>query len=62
MIAASLAYLGRLDEARDHLSRVPFSPRSQNMPWTRPEDMALRIEGIRLAAGEMKSMRHVQVL
>ncbi|MBN9541352.1 MAG: winged helix-turn-helix domain-containing protein [Alphaproteobacteria bacterium] len=54
MIAASLAYLGRLDEARDHLSLVPFSPRFQNMPWTRPQDMALRIEGVRLAAGEPK--------
>jgi adenylate cyclase len=53
MIAASLAYLGRLEEARDHLSRVPFSPRFQNMPWTRPEDMALRVEGVRLAAGEL---------
>ena len=54
MIAASLAYLGRLDEARDHLSLVPFSPRFQNMPWTRPQDMALRLEGVRLAAGEPK--------
>jgi adenylate cyclase len=53
MIAASLAYLGRLDEARDHLSRVPLNPRFQSMPWTRPEDMALRVEGVRLAAGEL---------
>lgn len=52
MIAASLAYLGRLDEARDHLSRVTFSPRYQSMPWTRPQDMALRTEGVRLAGGE----------
>lgn len=51
MIAASLAYSGRLDEARHHLSLVSFSPRFQNMPWTRPKDMALRTEGIRLAAG-----------
>ena len=54
MIAAALAYLGRLDEARDHLSRVPFSPRFQNMPWTRAEDLALRVEGVRLAAGGRK--------
>jgi adenylate cyclase len=54
MIAASLAYLGRLEEARDHLSRMPFNPRFQNMPWTRPVDMALRVEGVRLAAGELK--------
>lgn len=50
MIAASLAYQGRLDEARAHLSLVPLSPRFENMPWTRPQDMALRIQGVRLAA------------
>jgi adenylate cyclase len=54
MIAAALAYLGRFHEARDHLSRVPFDSRFQNMPWTRPEDMALRVEGVRLAVAEMK--------
>ncbi len=53
-IAASLAHLGRLDEARDQLSRAHFQdPRYRQMPWTRPEDNALRIEGVRLAAGEM---------
>ena len=55
LIAASLAHLGRLDEARDVLSRVPIrDPRYQQPPWARPEDNALRIEGFRLAAGEMK--------
>jgi adenylate cyclase len=55
LIAASLAHLGRLDEARDQLSRANFQdPRYQQMPWMRPEDNALRVEGIRLAAGEMK--------
>jgi adenylate cyclase len=55
LIAASLAHLGRLDEARDVLSRVQVrDPRYQQMPWTRPEDNALRVEGVRLAAGEMK--------
>jgi adenylate cyclase len=55
LIAASLAHLGRLDEARDHLSRAHFlDPRYQQMPWMRPEDNALRVEGVRLAAGEMK--------
>ena len=55
LIAASLAHLGRLDEARDQLSRARFQdPRYQQMPWTRPEDNALRVEGLRLAAGEMK--------
>jgi adenylate cyclase len=57
-IAASLAYLGRLDEAREVLERVP--PQSaeqlqrwqQRPPWMRPEDYALRVKGVRLAAGE----------
>lgn len=53
--AASLAHLGRLDEARDQLSRAHFvDPRYRHMPWTRPEDNALRTEGVRLAAGETK--------
>ena len=52
LIAASLAYLGQLDEARDVLSRAPvLDPRYQQAPWLRPEDIALRVEGIRLAAG-----------
>ena len=56
-IAASLAYLGRLDEARDELERIPAqSPEQlqrwqQRLPWLRPEDYALRVEGVRLAAG-----------
>ncbi len=56
-IAASLAYLGRLDEARDALERIPAqSPEQlqrwqQRLPWLRPEDYALRVEGVRLAAG-----------
>jgi len=57
-VAASLAYLGQLDEAREALERVP--PQSaeqlqrwqQRPPWMRPEDYALRVEGVRLAAGE----------
>jgi adenylate cyclase len=57
-IAASLAHLGRLDEARDALERIPAqSPEQrqrwrQRLPWLRPEDNALRVEGIRLAAGK----------
>jgi adenylate cyclase len=57
-IAASLAYLGRLDEARDALERIPAqSPEQlqrwqQRLPWLRPEDYALRVEGVRLAAGK----------
>jgi adenylate cyclase len=56
LIAASLAHLGRLDEAHDVLSRVQVrDPRYlQNPPWNRPEDNALRVEGVRLAAGEIK--------
>jgi adenylate cyclase len=54
-IAMSLAYLGHLDEARDLLLRVQFlDPRFQQAPWLRPEDIALRNEGLRLAAGETK--------
>jgi adenylate cyclase len=57
-VAASLAYLGQLDEAHEALERVP--PQSaeqlqrwqQRPPWMRPEDYALRVEGVHLAAGE----------
>lgn len=58
LIASSLAYLGRLDEAREALERVPAQSREQiqryrqRMPWMRPEDYALRAEGVRLAAGD----------
>jgi adenylate cyclase len=59
-IAASLAYLGQSDEAREALERIP--PQSleqlqrweQRPPWMRPEDYALRVEGVRLAAGERR--------
>ena len=55
LIATSLAYLGHLDEARDLLLRAQSQdPRGQHAPWLRPEDIALRIEGLRLAAGETK--------
>jgi adenylate cyclase len=59
MIAASLAHLGRLPEARAVLDRTrarfPEQDRrfvQQRPPWLRPEDYALRSEGLRLAAGE----------
>jgi adenylate cyclase len=55
-IAGSLAFLGRLDEARAVLERAGLhilDPRwQQRPPWLRPEDYALRSEGLRLAAGE----------
>ena len=57
-IAASLAYLEQLDEAREALERVPPQSAEQRQrwqqrpPWMRPEDYALRVEGIRLAAGK----------
>jgi adenylate cyclase len=57
LIAASLAHLGRLDEARVLFKRAQVQAqdmRFQSSPWTRPEDQALRDEGIRLAAGEMR--------
>jgi adenylate cyclase len=55
MRAASLAHLGRLDEARDVLARTPeqFPGQLQRMegrpPWLRPQDFAIRQEGLRLA-------------
>jgi adenylate cyclase len=55
LMAACLAYLGRLDEARGILDRIPahFSGRlrrhEQRLPWMRPEDYATRLEGLRLA-------------
>ena len=57
IIAASLAHLGRLPEARAALDRLDVgSPGEierhiqQRPPWVRPEDFALRVEGVRLAA------------
>ena len=53
VMAAALAFLGHLDEARDVLLRAPpLDPRYPQAPWMRPEDIALRMEGIRLAAGD----------
>ena len=46
------AHLGRIDEARQALKRARQEfqdPRYQSAPWLRPEDKALRLEGIRLA-------------
>ena len=46
------AHLGRIDEARQALKRARQQfqdPRYQSAPWLRPEDKALRLEGIRLA-------------
>jgi adenylate cyclase len=59
-IAASLAYLGQSDEAREALERIPpqwleqLQRWEQRPPWLRPEDYALRVEGVRLAAGERR--------
>jgi adenylate cyclase len=56
LIAASLAFLGRLDEAREVLERAGLQlldPRyQQRPPWLRTQDYALRVEGLRLAMGE----------
>jgi adenylate cyclase len=55
LMAACLAHLGRLDEASAVLERIPaeFSARlrrhRQRLPWMRPEDYAIRQEGLRLA-------------
>ena len=46
------AHLGRIDQARQVLKRARQQfqdPRYQSAPWLRPEDNALRLEGIRLA-------------
>jgi adenylate cyclase len=57
-LAASLAFLGRLDEARDALQLQPAqSPEQrqrwqQRPPWLRPQDYALRVEGLCLARGD----------
>jgi adenylate cyclase len=54
-IAGSLAFLGRLDEARE-VQRAGLqlldSRYRQKPPWLRPQDYALRIEGRRLVGGE----------
>ena len=50
--AICLSHLGRIDEARQVLKRArqqSQDPRYQGAPWLRPEDNALRLEGIRLA-------------
>src|ERR1017187_2990804 len=48
--------VGQLPSLRQFQFFDPTSqdPRYQRPPWVRPEDIALRMEGIRLAAGEMK--------
>ncbi len=52
VLAMCLAHLGRIDEARTILKRVRQQgqdTRYLNPQWLRPEDAALRLEGIRLA-------------
>jgi adenylate cyclase len=54
-IAASLAYLGRPEEARETLDSMKNEFAEdvrrywQRPPWLRPEDYAIRVEGLRLA-------------
>ena len=60
-LAASLGHLRRLDEALDVLDRArAISPeqlarilQQERWPWNRPEDYAVRTEGLRLAMGEI---------
>jgi adenylate cyclase len=56
LIAGSLAFLGRLDEAHAVLERAGLHRRDprfqQRPPWVRPEDYALRSDGLRLVAGK----------
>ena len=52
------AHLGRIDEARQALKRARQQfqdPRYQSAPWLRPEDSALRLEGIRLDPDDVQS-------
>jgi len=57
-LVASLAYLGRLDEARETLERARaqfpeyFQRYRQRPQWRVPNDSAMLAEGLRLAAGE----------
>lgn len=59
LMAASLAFLGRLDEASAVLERIPEQVSEQlrrhqkRLPWMRPEDYAIRQEGLRLAGYRM---------
>jgi len=59
LIAVCLAHLGRLDEARAALERIPkrlsegFRRFHQRPPWLRPEDFAVRQEGLRLAGATL---------
>jgi len=54
--AAALAYLGRTREAREVLesAQAQFAEqierRQHRPPWARPEDWAIKAEGLRLAA------------
>jgi adenylate cyclase len=49
LLAASLAYLGRLDEARAALEHSRDQRLQERPPWMRPQDYAIRMEGLRLA-------------
>jgi adenylate cyclase len=55
LVVASLAHLGRVEEARATLKRAKeefgedFRRYLQRPPWSRPEDYELRAEGLRLA-------------
>jgi adenylate cyclase len=63
LMAACLAHLGRLDDASAALERIPvqFSKQlrrhEQRPPWIRPEDYAIRQEGLRLASDRMTERR-----
>jgi adenylate cyclase len=58
-LAGALAFLGRFDDAAQTLERLRSEfpdvfarMTQQRQPWIRPDDWALRMEGLRLAAGE----------
>jgi TolB-like protein len=54
-LAACYAHMGRLDEARAIVARLPaITPLvvPSELPWRNPEDRELLLSGLRLAAGE----------
>ncbi len=63
LMAACLAHLGRLDEASALLESIPakFSEQlrrhQRRPPWIRPEDYAIRQEGLRLAVSRLAERR-----
>jgi adenylate cyclase len=52
MLGCVLGYGGYRDEALDRLAQAMRASPNDPLTWLRPEDYALRVEGVRLAAGK----------